>query len=55
MDIEIYLCIDNGGNQIIRTNPINDYFINYYNDMIMIRLEDKIVKQISEVLNNENL
>jgi len=43
---EIYLCIDKYGNQSIKKEPVNDYFANYDNDVVMIKLDNDIIEEL---------
>ncbi len=46
---EIYLCISRYGNQSIKKNPANDYFANYDNDVVMIKLSEDVIKELKGV------
>lgn len=43
---EIYLCISRYGSQSIKKNPANDYFANYDNDVVMIKLSEDVIKEL---------
>lgn len=43
---EIYLCIDKYGSQTIKRNPIDDYFANYDDDIVMIKLDKEVIAEL---------
>lgn len=46
---EIYLCISEGGSQSIERHSARDYFINYEDYTVVIKLSNDVIKELKEL------